>query len=992
MNAILSEKDYQRYIIDRLVESGYEERPATEFDRLHALNPNALMAFLEATQPDTLSSLRKVYKDKTQETILSTIATAETSKSGSRLEILKHGLSIGHHHIDLMYDKPASGLNKELVKRYQKNIFTVTEEVWASDKERVDLVLFLNGIAVMAFELKCNTAGQNYGNAIKQWRTERSPKTRLFLWKAGVLVCFAMDLEQVHMTTRLSGTDTFFLPFNQGYGKGINAGAGNPIYDDDYSVHYMWDDILQKDTVLEIIRRFMFIEVKKKEDPKTGKEKVTETVIFPRYHQLDVVRKILSDVLENGTSRNYLLQHSAGSGKTNEIAWLSYRLASLHDAMDRNVFDNIIICTDRVVVDRQLQDAVMGLEHKAGQVKVLDDTCSSADLKYALEGNTKIVATTIQKFPYVVGNVGTLKNKKFAVIIDEAHSSTAGKNMAAVTKTLASEVKTADYTVEDEIEDQILKSGKQDNVSMFAFTATPKPTTLQIFGTVNPQGEREAFHIYSMKQAIEEGYILDVLQNYVTYDTFFKLNKEIEDDPTMKTSDAKRQIARFIQLHETNIGQRIEIIVEHFRNTVMKELGGQAKAMVVTESRAGAVKYHKAFGDYIKRKGYTDVRALVAFSGKVTVDGDEYTEPGLNGFSEKKLTSEFDTDNYQVLIVADKYQTGFDQKKLCAMYILKKLHGVSVVQTLSRLNRICPPYDKKTFVLDFANTYEDIEKAFSTYFTTTILSNTVTPSSVYDIYRRLMGYYVIDEDDVSKFVDLLYKKDSTEKDRMTMIRLLQKAATVIGNRKLHTEEEAKAIKQTIRHFIRCYEFMIQVTSLEDPVLHKTYLYLSYLKAFLNNDQPGIGFDLKGKLLADDFMQKKAETHTEGAKISNPELKLSNADRLNLSEEKVKRLSEIIAEINSRTGKSYDEDVAATALLQIRDLMKKNPDLARSARNNKIEDFKMVYDDKIDDALVEGLDQNKDFYTMLLNQPDMKHELMDMFLSDIYQSYQTGVTK
>lgn len=991
MNAILSEKEYQRYVIDRLVESGYEERPATEFDRLHALNPNALMAFLEATQPDTLSALRKIYKDKTQETILSAISTAETSKSGSRLELLKHGLVIGHYHIDLMYDKPASGLNKELVKRYKQNIFTVSEEVWASDKERIDLVIFLNGIAVMAFELKCNTAGQNYGNAIKQWREERSPKTRLFLWKAGVLVCFAMDLEQVHMTTKLSGTDTFFLPFNQGSGKGINAGAGNPLCDD-YSVHYMWDDILQKDTVLEIIRRFMFIEVKKKEDPKTGKEKVTETVIFPRYHQLDVVRKILADVLENGTSRNYLLQHSAGSGKTNEIAWLSYRLASLHDALDKNVFDNIIICTDRVVVDRQLQDAVMGLEHKAGQVKVLDDTCSSADLKDALEGNTKIVATTIQKFPWVVGSVGSLKNKKFAVIIDEAHSSTAGKNMVAVTQTLASDEKPADYTVEDEIEGQILKTGKQANVSMFAFTATPKPTTLEIFGTVNPQGQREAFHIYSMKQAIEEGFILDVLQNYVTYDTFFKLNKEIEEDPQMKTSDAKRQIARFVQLHETNIGQRVEIIVEHFRNTVMQELGGQAKAMVVTESRAGAVKYNKAFNDYIKRKGYTDIHSLVAFSGKVTVDDKEYTEHGINGFSEKRLPKEFDTDDYQVLIVADKYQTGFDQKKLCAMYILKKLHGVSVVQTLSRLNRICPPYDKKTFILDFANKYQDIEKAFSTYFTTTILSNTVTPASVYDIYRRLMGYYVIDEDDVTKFVDLLYKKDSTDKDRMTMIRLLQKTASTIGNRKLHTEEEAKAIKQTIRHFIRCYEFLLQVTSLEDMELHKTYLYLTYLKAFLNNDQPGNGFDLKGKLQADDFMQKKAETHTAGARISNPELKLSNADRLNLTEEKVKRLSEIIAEINSRTGKSYDEDVAATALLQIRDILKKNQDLARSAKNNKIEDFKMVYDDKIDDALIEGLDQNQDFYTMLLNQPDLKHELLDMFLSDVYQSYQTGATK
>ena len=449
MNQILEEREYKRYIIDKLIELGYEERPASEYDRLHAVNPDALLRFLEATQPNTLLSLTKIYKDKTLETILSAISTAETSKSGSRLELLKHGLTIGHSHIDLMYDKPASGLNKDLIKRYQKNIFTVSEEVLASDKERVDLVLFLNGIAIMAFELKSNAAGQCYGDAIKQWREARSPKTRLFLWKAGVLVCFAMDLEQVHMTTKLSGSDTFFLPFNQGSGKGINAGAGNPICDGEFSVHYMWDDILQKDTVLEIIRKFMFIEVKKKDDPKTGKSKVTETVIFPRYHQLDVVRKILADVLENGTSRNYLLQHSAGSGKTNEIAWLSYRLASLHDSFDKNIFDNIIICTDRVVVDRQLQNAVMGLEHKAEQVKVLDDKCTSADLKAALEGNTKIVATTIQKFPWVVGSVGSLKDKKFAVIIDEAHSSTTGKNMAAVTQTLTSGVKVADASVEE---------------------------------------------------------------------------------------------------------------------------------------------------------------------------------------------------------------------------------------------------------------------------------------------------------------------------------------------------------------------------------------------------------------------------------------------------------------------------------------------------------------------------------------------------------------
>lgn len=985
MNAILSEKDYQKHVIDKLVKAGYEERPATEYDRLHAVNPNALMRFLEETQHNTLLSLTKIYKDKTLETILSAISTAETSKSGSRLELLKHGLSIGHLHIDLMYDKPASGLNKELVKRYQKNIFTVSEEVHASDKEIIDLVIFLNGIAIIAFELKCNPSGQNYGNAIKQWREARSPKTRLFLWKAGVLVCFAMDLEQVHMTTKLSGSDTFFLPFNQGSGRGINAGAGNPICDGEFSVHYMWDDILQKDTVLEIIRKFMFIEVKKKDDPKTGKSKVTETVIFPRYHQLDVVRKILADVLENGTSRNYLLQHSAGSGKTNEIAWLSYRLASLHDSFDKNIFDNIIICTDRVVVDRQLQNAVMGLEHKAEQVKVLDDKCTSADLKAALEGNTKIVATTIQKFPWVVGSVGSLKDKKFAVIIDEAHSSTTGKNMAAVTQTLTSGVKVDDESVEDEIEAELMKTGKQANVAMFAFTATPKPTTLQIFGSLTPLGEREAFHIYSMKQAIEEGFILDVLQNYVTYNTFYKLNKEIEEDPKVKTADAKRQIAIIVQRDETNINQRIELIIEHFRSTVLEELGGQAKAMVVTESRAGAVLYHQAFQNYIKSKGYTDIHALVAFSGKVTVDDAEYTESSINGIPEKKLTTEFDTNSYQVLIVADKYQTGFDQKKLCAMYILKKLHGVSVVQTLSRLNRICPPYNKKTFVLDFANSYEDIEKAFSTYFTTTILSNTVTPAAVHDIYLRLMGHNFVNVTDIETFVNLLYKKQLTQKEQITMTQILQRTAQNIDDRGFHTEKEAISIKHDIKSFIRCYEFLTQVTIFDDIDMHKNYRFFSCLKMFLNKDQPGSGFDLKDFIVAKDFIQKESETHTKGAKISNPELKLSIADRLNISKDQEKKLSEIISEINNRTGKSFDENVAVGALLQIRDLMKDNNKLKRCA-NNTIKDFTMEYYKQLDNALINGISQNYEFFTMLLNEKDLKEQLLGMFVNDVYESY------
>ena len=547
------------------------------------------------------------------------------------------------------------------------------EEVWASDKERVDVVVFLNGLAIMSFELKCNFAGQSYEDAIYQYRTERNPKTRLFLFKAGCLVNFAMDLNEVYMTTKLDGQATFFLPFNMGNGEGVNAGKGNPVYEDKYSVSYMWEDILTKETVLDLINKFIFIETKESTDELTGKKKIKETLIFPRYHQLDVIRKLLADVGINKTSQNYLIQHSAGSGKTNSIAWLAHRLSSLHDAYNKIIYDNIIVVTDRIVVDRQLQSAILGIEHKTGLIRVMDDKCSSADLAIALKGNTKIIATTIQKFPYIVDSVSGLKEKKFAVIIDEAHSSTSGKDMSAITMTLGAGEADIDtegaLDSEDIIVDEISRNGKQPNVSIFAFTATPKPTTLQLFGKVNAKGQREAFHIYSMKQAIEEGFILDVLQNFTEYKTFYQINKEIEEDPRCKTVEAKRQIARFVELHETNIAQRIEVIIEHFRTTVMNELGGMAKAMVITQSRASAVKYRQAFEDYIQRKGYKNIHALVAFSGKVKLPDSEkeYTESSINGFSEDKLTKEFEKDDNRVLLVANKYQTGFDQPKLCAM-------------------------------------------------------------------------------------------------------------------------------------------------------------------------------------------------------------------------------------------------------------------------------------------------------------------------------------
>lgn len=985
MNNILSEKEYQKFLLERLEQdNGYLIRKSSNYDRLFAMDRELLIQFLNATQPETMDYLRKIYKYDLEDTIVGFI-NAETTKSrGSLIEVLKHGIEISNQKLELMYTKPATSFNQELTRKYEQNIFSVMEEVWASDKERIDLVIFLNGLAIMSFELKCNIAGQSYQDAIYQFRTERNPKTRLFLFKAGTIVNFAMDLEEVYMTTKLAGAATFFLPFNMGNGEGVTAGAGNPAFPDKYSVSYMWEDILTKDTVLDLISKFVFVEVKETEDEQTGKIKRSENLIFPRYHQLDVIRKLLADVHENRTAQNYLIQHSAGSGKTNSIAWLAHRLTSLHDAENKIIFDNIIIVTDRVVVDRQLQKAIMGMEHKAGLIRVMDDKCNSTDLAIALNSNTKIIATTIQKFPFIVDSVKNLKNKHFAVIIDEAHSSTAGKDMAAVTMALGSGGQEVDADVEDMISSEIKRNGKQANVSIFAFTATPKPTTIQLFGRLNTKGQKEAFHVYSMKQAIEEGFILDVLQNYTEYLTFYQINKEIEDDPRCKTNEAKRQIARFVELHDTNIAQRVEVIVEHFRTTIMQELGGQAKAMVITASRQGAVKYRQAFEDYTKKKGYDDIKALVAFSGKVKLPDDdkEYTESAMNGFPEERLPKEFDSEDYQVLLVANKYQTGFDQPKLCAMYVLKKLKGVNAVQTLSRLNRICPPYDKKTFVLDFVNTYDEIKAAFAPYYTTTLLANSVTPNAVYDLEAKIDAYAILDPADIEAANDILYIQKVTGKQKQRLTFFLQKSKKLLEHYEYETQRQSVA---DMRSFVRFYEFLLQVSSFEDTELHKKYNYVAYLLAYINIKHPGGGFNLDEKIRASNFVQKKGEEHKKSDLVADPVVKLPTAEHFGLTEDKEKRLSEIIDEINSRTGKNYDNDVVVKAMLQIRDILMKSEKLKISAKNNTQKDFEFSYFDDIDDALIEGLSQNQDFFSLLLNNDEIKRQVLGIFSDEIYKS-------
>lgn len=987
---LLSEKEYQRYIIDYLVKHNkYVERKNADFDRLFAMDKELLFKFLDTTQPDTMKALRKVYKKDTEEIIVQVINNGCTSEKGSLIKVLKEGVDVGNgsYHLDLMYTKPATTFNKDLTKKYEQNIFSVAEEIWANDEERIDLVIFLNGLAIMSFELKCNEAGQTYEDAINQYRTERSPKSRLFLFKAGTLVNFAMDLNEVHMCTKLDDEKTYFLPFNMGNGEGVDAGKGNPLREDEYPVCYMWQDVLTRDSILELIEKFIFIEKKEKRDM-NGKPirgaKPKESLIFPRYHQRAAIQSLLSDVKKNGSSQNYLIQHSAGSGKTKTIAWLAHRLSSQHNDKNKQIFDQIIIITDRIVVDSQLQRAVLAIDHQSGLIRVMDDKCSSTDLANAIDSNTKIVATTIQKFPFAMEKVKNNKKKTFAVIIDEAHSSTAGKDMAAVTMTLSCPNVDEDATMEDAIVDEISRHGKQPNISIFAFTATPKPTTLELFGTLNKQGKKEAFHVYSMKQAIEEEFILDVLQNYTTYNTYYTLNKEIAEDPKCKTNDAKRQIARYVELNETNVAQRTEIIVEHFRQHVMSELGGQAKAMVLTRYKENALTYYKAFKAYIENKKYSDLNTLVAFSGKVKLDGDEkiYTEVSENGFAEELLPDKFNTDEYQILIVANKYQTGFDQDKLCAMYILKSLTGVNAVQALSRLNRICPPYKKKTFVLDFVNSYEDMKKAFARYYTTTILSNSITPSSITDIEAKLDGYYIFAPLDIETGAKLMMKSSITSAEEKQMNFMLGKAEKEL---KKHSIEEQKEIMTTMRHFVRFYEFLLQATCYEDIELHKKYLFVSAFIDYVDISRSGYGYDLKGKVKALNFVQKKDKEHKDEKLNSNPIVKLPTADDFGLTEDKEKKLSEIIDEINSKSGKEYDNDIVVKSMLQIRDLMLKSEKLKTAAKNNTEDDFSFAFFDNIDDALIEGLDQNQDFFSLLLNNDEMKRQVLGIFAGEIYRS-------
>lgn len=975
--------DFQQWIIKDLKDkNGYIQRDATQYNSRLAMDEELLWDFLMETQEETMDYL---LKKLSKETII-TLINKEIVKGGF-LFALKEGVFIENKQLRLLYRKPATSFNEKAVQQYKANRLSVIEEVVYEEGGRIDLVIFINGLALFAIELKFNPSGQSVQDAIKQLKG-RNPNNRLFRFEQGVLASFAVDTMEIYMTTQLKGQETYFLPFNMGKGEGIDMGSGNPHNPNGVDTEYLWLDVLTKDSILQLIESFIFFELDKNDAKK-------RTLIFPRYHQRRAVSRLLEDMKVNHTDSNYLIQHSAGSGKTNTIAWLAHSLVSLHDDQNKNIVDTVLIVTDRIVVDRQLQDAVRQINHKNGVVKVMGDRETSSDLADAIAGNTKIIATTIHKFAQINQSnwmsVGNTAKKKFAILIDEAHSSTTGSYMSSVSQVLT-ETDTEDGTIDeiqevtvaDAIEQEIARTGKQDNVSIIAFTATPKATTLQLFGTTQPDGSKAPFDVYSMKQAIEEGFILDVLDNYTTYKTYYQLNKVVEEDPELKTTLAKRKIAKFVELSDENINQKVEIIMDHFiSHDIMAELGGQGKAMLVTSGREVAVKYQLAFEKYFRDHSITSIGTLIAFSGKVDYLGREFSESQMNQFKEEQLKERFDTDAYQVLIVANKYQTGFDQPKLVAMYVDKKLRSVAAVQTLSRLNRIFRGYNKKTFILDFKNTYDDIRSAFAPYYRETILADTIAPSDVLKLDRKIDEYGILDSEEVQEFNQFLYQEKRSSREKQKMVALLNKGYDRV---KRFDEKEQLSIRKVIRGFLRMYTFLIQATAYQNEVLHERYNYLQSLVKMIDVRLGGNDFTIADKIVVDYMKHKQTGSFRAVSELEyQPELTLPKPSLSDVTGDQEKHLSEILDEMNEQLNLNIDQQVGLSGAVSIRELMKKNPRLKQSARVNSREDFVFAFEEEIDNVLIEGYSQSQDLYGALLNNDSFKKRVANIFIDDVFKS-------
>lgn len=975
-----------------------------------ALNLDTLVKFIQDTQQLAWKRHEKMCKGNPKEEFYKAFDNAVTSYG--LVNVLRHGFKTKGTEFKVCFFEPESELNTLSQTRFSQNICQCIRQWHYTEKNNntVDMMLAVNGIPLFALELKNQLTGQSVEDAKLQWMYDRDASEKAFKFNTRVLVFFVVDLHQVYMTTRLSGSKTRFLPFNQGSnGPGCDGGAGNPEgKNGSYATAYFWEEILQKNRMMEILQKFIsYQKYKEEEKQKDGtKKKVTkEKIIFPRYHQWHVVTELVKDVLKNGAGHNYLIQHSAGSGKSNSIAWTAYRLASLFNEENVPVFRSVIIVTDRKVLDSQLQTTIDGFDHTLGSVVLIDDKKSSKDLLQAVQDGKRIIVTTLQKFPVIYELVGDTSGRNFAILVDEAHSSQTGKSAMKLKYALADtadalkEYAELEGKTEDEIDDkndrflkEMVNAGTHKNLSFFAFTATPKRATLEMFGEPDPTTESgfRPYHVYSMHQAIEEGFIMDVLANYTTYQTCYKIAKtDEEENPDVPVTQAVKLIRRYAELHPYNISKKSELIVETFRDVTSKAIKGKGKMMVVTASRLAAVRYFDEIKSYIRKRGYENINVMVAFSGSVkdpdAPDIPERTEASMNYTADGQRVKESQTkevfhDEGSVLIVAEKYQTGFDEPLLHTMVVDKKLKDVKAVQTLSRLNRTCE--DKNdTYILDFVNDAEDIKKAFQAFYTETTLNEETNVDLIYKTQIELREFKLYGDEEVEKIADIYRDVENTKKPGAIQAKISNALITVANDYNLCDSDTKYVFRKKVRDFVKWYNYISQIIRLLDDDLHKEYVFCSYLAHLLPADSTE-KWDLGDKVRLEFY--KLQHTYSGSIQLDvdvEGKYDAPKQSKFIKPEEKMEPFDEVIEMLNGALGGDFTEGDRVI----IKNLWEKlvaNKILSKSAK----QDGEQMFEDSIfpkiflDTAMDAYMESNETYEALFDSSQKSKRDKFVKFLA------------
>jgi len=962
---------------------GYRQRNAREhYNKQHALDSELVLEFIQTTQAKKWSDYAARFENA-GEKLIKRLDDELTTRGV--LDVLRKGIDDHGTHFDLAYFQSDSSFNPDIEALYEANILSVIRQLKYSDKNEnsIDMVLFVNGLPIFTVELKNQMSGQDVQNAIAQYKSDRDPREKLLSFKR-CLVHFAVDTDLVYMTTRLDKHKTFFLPFNQGN----NGGAGNPVNPDGHRTAYMWEDIWTRGSVMEIIGKFMTVQVEEKLDER-GRKVKKETLLFPRYHQRSAVQKLITSARVRGVGKNYLIQHSAGSGKSNTIAWTAHRLSELYDeAGESKVFDSIIVITDRRALDKQLRDTVEQFAQVRGVVKKIEG--SSQDLKEALEKGEKIITTTLQKFSVIMDAVEELPGKKFALIVDEAHSSQSGEGSKAVRKALhANDLDDAarqdDDSREPDEEDVVNKLalaeqkarlGNASTLSIFAFTATPKAKTLEIFGEKQPDGSFRPFSLYTMRQAIEERFILDVLQNYTTYRSYFELVKTWkQEDKEYEKKKAQRLLFGYVDKHEHAIKLKTQTMVEHFHHHIKHLIDGEAKAMIVTKSRLHAVRYKQAFDAYLQESGLS-YGAVVAFSGTVFDGTSEHTEASMNGFPEKQTVEEFAKPENKFLIVASKYQTGFDQPLLSVMYVDKKLGGVGAVQTLSRLNRMRPGKDE-TFVLDFVNETDDIVDAFQPYYTTTVLSEATDQNLLYDLKREILQFKAFTESEYEGFADMYFLGAGHDKLNRSLDAIVERITE-------HMPEELKEFKSKINDYIKRYGFVSQILLFEDTSFEKLFVFLKFLRKKLPVAREELPIEILERVNIESL--KVVRKSTANISLEN---EVGNLDPMGAGDTQGEAMSEydILSRIIKDVNEKYGTEFTPEDKLIANNLSKKlygDESLDGSIEHNARDVAKVKFDELFEKEMVGMVNDHFEFYRKVSEDRDVQKYVKERMFDAIYR--------